>query len=301
MNKPNHWIKISIKSSADQAEFLTDLLESLDALSVSLVDGGEEELFQLLPDQSPLWQETRIEALYPGTQDPGLIIDELKWLSGFADFEYKVEIVEEEDWVRLTQSYFQPIHFENRLSIYPSWLESNQHSLAEVRIDPGLAFGTGTHPTTRLCLDYLAFHPPINQTVIDYGCGSGILALAAAALGAQSVWATDLDPQALESTRNNAALNPDLTDTLSISLPHELPELKVDLLIANILANPLLELAPILIALLKPSGTLLLSGLMEHEVSKLLECYQPQFQQFEIKTEDGWARIAFQRKNTRCI
>ncbi len=289
------WTQISILTRAEEAELLADLFTALDAEAVSLVDGGSEDLFQLQPEHTPVWQRTCVHALYPTSIDPDTIIQRLKKISGLSDFEASFETLEEQDWVRITQSSFKPLHFANRLSIYPSWESPEASSAAKIVIDPGLAFGTGTHPTTQLCLEYLATHPPQEQSVIDYGCGSGILALSALALGADTVWAVDHDSQALIATQNNAELNHFGPPRLHTALPEALPPIAVDCVITNILANPLLQLAERLLKLLKPQAVLLLSGLLEAEVDSLLKCYERHFDQAEVKILEGWARIVFRR------
>ena len=281
-----------INSSAEKAEFLADLLSALDAEAVSLVNCGNEELFQLQPEHSPLWQETQVEAIYGDTIDLTEIVEQLEILIG-EKLIYSVQDVIEQDWVRITQASFKPIHIADRLSIYPSWHEFENKNPIQVRIDPGLAFGTGTHPTTQLCLEWLATNQPVGKTVIDYGCGSGILALSALALGASELWAVDHDPQALEASRQNSQLN---HFELNTFLPEELPKIKVDLVLANILAQPLISLSKELRLLLKPSGILVLSGLLENETQLLIDCYSPYFNNTEISCREGWARLVFSSK-----
>lgn len=285
-------IKLTLETNSESAEHLADLLTALDAEAVSLIDAGGEELFQLQPEHSPLWKKTKVEAIYSADINPEILIEQLENLAG-EKLKYSVEELIEQDWVRITQAAFKPIHFENYLSIYPSWHEFENLAETQLCIDPGLAFGTGTHPTTQLCLDYLAHNKPTGQTVVDYGCGSGILALSASALGAKTVFAVDHDPQALLATQQNAELNHFSVLTF---LPEALPELKADLVIANILAVPLLELHETLLKLLKTGANLLLSGLLDTETNLLLECYQPHFKEAKIKTQEGWARILFSFK-----
>ncbi|HYF98437.1 MAG TPA: 50S ribosomal protein L11 methyltransferase [Coxiellaceae bacterium] len=276
-----------INSSAEDAELLTDFLNALGAQAVSLINASTEELFQLQPEHSPLWQETQIKTIYPDETDFERIIQTIENWFG-KKLNYHVEDIIEQDWVRLTQASFKPLHFANRLSIYPSWYKFEDQTPTQIHIDPGLAFGTGTHPTTQLCLEWLALNPPLRKSVIDYGCGSGILALSALALGANPVWAVDHDPQALEATQQNAALN---HFQLTTCLPEEHPELKVDLILANILANPLISLAEKLHSLLKSSGILVLSGLLETEIPQLTSCYSNYFKTIQSDRREGWARL----------
>ena len=185
-------LKITIRIIAEHADFLVDFLEAYGALSVSLQDAGDQPLFQVTPDETPLWKNTQIQALF----------DEDVSLDALLPLIEGIESVEEENWVEKTQRNFQPQQYGDHLWIWPAWMEPPTDPKARViRLNPGLGFGTGSHPTTALCLKWLASQEVSNKIVVDYGCGSGILALAARALGAKEVWAVDHDPQALMATR----------------------------------------------------------------------------------------------------
>lgn len=288
------YIEISIITTPEEAEVFADGLQELEALSVTFVDAKDSDLFQLVPNETPLWEQVKVKALFDDIISPRTVISNLKTQLGRKDpINYRIEKIADADWVRLTQQHFKPQCYANNLWICPSWYEEPLDGRV-VRIDPGLAFGTGTHPTTHLCLDWLAHNPPLNKTVIDYGCGSGILALAAATLGATHVYATDHDEQALIATHNNAELNHHIGEhNLSACYPQNMPEIKADIVIANILANPLIELAPTLLNLLKPTGQLILSGILEHEIATVCAAYKNHLTLLDTNTQEQWARIVF--------
>ncbi|MCB1828048.1 MAG: 50S ribosomal protein L11 methyltransferase, partial [Coxiellaceae bacterium] len=284
--------------SPDHAELLSETLTELGALSVSFQDAEDEPIFQIQPGETPLWKKTKVDALFEEGTSIETIIDALKAENpDFLQLDFYSEKIEDQDWVRITQQQFHPKQYGRNLWICPAWEETNDLTGTIVKIDPGLAFGTGTHPTTSLCLDWLANNPPKNKTVIDYGCGSGILSLAALALGANIVYAVDHDPQAVISTENNAKLNafydPNL---LKISLPESCKAERADLVIANILANPLIELAPLLIGFLNPNAELVLSGLLENEVERVADAYES-LTPISTTIVDGWARMVFQNNS----
>jgi ribosomal protein L11 methyltransferase len=289
------YIEISINATPDEAEVFADGLQELDALSVSLVDAKDNAVFQLQPNETPLWEQVKVKALFDESISPRALINDLKVLLGRKDpINYRIEKVADEDWVRLTQQHFKPQCYADTLWISPSWHDEPLEGLV-VRIDPGLAFGTGTHPTTSLCLDWLAHNPPVDKTVIDYGCGSGILSLAAVTLGASHVYATDHDEQALIATNNNAQLNDHINaKNLSVCYPQDMPDIKADVIVANILANPLIELVPTLAKLIKPAGQLILSGILEHEIQSVSQAYKDNFTLVSADTNDQWARIVFE-------
>ena len=203
------------------------------------------------------------------------------------------ETLEEQNWTNAWIDHFQPMRFGKKLMICPSWCDSPDPTAINILLDPGLAFGTGTHATTRLCLEWLDSHPPHRALVVDYGCGSGILGIAALKLGASQVYAVDYDTQALESTKMNAKKNGfNLTKIIPV-LPNalKLPQ-KADLLLANILADPLIELAPFFANLLHTAGIIVLSGLLENQTEKVFQHYKSWFKILEVAYENEWARIS---------
>lgn len=287
------WQQLILHLPANRVDEVSDLLTNSGALSISLMSDKEEEIFEPPPGNTPLWQFTKILALFEQTIDLDKVIHFLEMaMHPKIALRHQVEIVEEQNWQQICQNDFQPICYKDRLWIYPSWAAAPNDTLAHVMLDPGLAFGTGAHPTTALCLNWLAEHIHAGDTVIDYGCGSGILAISAIKLGAQAVWGVDNDPQALEATQENAHRN---QVELQAVLPEALPLLQCDVLIANILANPLIELAPHFAQLVSTTGTIVLSGILNHQVPPLKEAYAPWFIFNEIEENDGWVRIEGKR------
>ena len=251
------WQQLTLEAGDLDPDVLSVFFEEKGALSVTLADAADQPIFEPDPGTTPLWSATRVTALFPEDADLQAIRQALAGRFGAALTERVVEeTLTDQDWERAWLDRFQPMRFGEHLWICPA----GQRPPADddqvlIDLDPGLAFGTGTHPTTALCLAWLDRHPPSGQQVLDFGCGSGILAIAALKLGAAQVWGVDIDQQALWASRENAARNL-VADKLTTALPDELPEQTYDLLLANILANPLIELAPRLACLVKPGGQL---------------------------------------------
>lgn len=276
----------------DRVERVSDALEALEALSVSVEDAdaqtpAEQALFGEpdMPPPQPGWVRSRVVALYAQEAEAREAVALLA-LQDFFDGCETVGIrpVADEDWVRLTQSQFEPVEITPTFWIVPSWHEPPEAAREIIRLDPGLAFGTGTHPTTRMCLRWIAGQPLAGRTVLDYGCGSGILAIAAARFGAADVVAVDIDPAAVASTQVNAANN-------HVSLQAGLPERaqgRVDVVLANILATPLKVLAPLLCGHVAPGGQLVLAGILDRQAQELQEAYRPWLNLSVLDQEDGW-------------
>jgi len=274
---------------------MEQLFQSLGAVSVSFLDAEDEAVFQLEPGATPLWQQTLLSALFEQETPIEEILLTLKSASRLTDEDLLVETIEDQDWERAWMDEFKPMKFGERLWICPSWTPPPDESAVNVRLDPGLAFGSGTHPTTSLCLEWLDGEDIQGKTVIDYGCGSGILAIAAALLGAKRVIGVDNDPQAVTATENNRQENGIAPDLLTAHLPGE-PHEPADIVIANILSGPLMELEPILSGLTKPGGKLVLSGLLDEQSRALIEAYTDDFDMEPPVVRDGWARIAGTRR-----
>jgi ribosomal protein L11 methyltransferase len=296
-----------------QAEALSDALLEAGVLSVSVEDAdGDTEAEQALfgePGLEPeiqAWRRNRVVALLADGADPGQVIEQVRAL-GAADIQpgdYTLREVPDADWVRLTQSQFGPIQVGQRIWIVPSWHRDDPDvpPLAagpgaagmpiHIELDPGLAFGTGSHPTTHLCLEWLADHLQPGQTVLDYGCGSGILAIAAKMLGAGRTWAVDIDEQAVQSTRYNAQVNHVGLEAL---LPDGLVHGQMQLVVANILSNPLKVLAPMLAQRVLPGGHLVLSGVLERQAGEVAQAYAPWLDLSVWRAQAGWVCLHGQR------
>jgi ribosomal protein L11 methyltransferase len=256
------------------AEPLSRFLADSPALSVTLIDAADDPIYEPGLNEMPLWQNVQVIALFENDAEAKETLALLEQLLEYTP-NYSVAIIEERDWITETQAQFTPQCFANRLWVYPEWQDIPTAHQPALKIAPGLGFGTGTHPTTQMCLAALASFVEIGMTVIDYGCGSGILGLAALTLGADYVYCVDIDPQALEATQNNALLNEYNTDNLFIGLADDLPKIKTDLLVANILAKPLIELRSVFETLLKPDGCLILAGILDTQCDFLIEAYKP--------------------------
>lgn len=301
------WKQLLITAQEQHAEALADVLTEQGAVSVSLQDAEDVCRFQLTPTHTPLWPTTVVTGLFEPTVNLLAVLAHIDLVFPPDAFS-KIEIQElaDEDWVRRSQKNFKPQCFGGKLWIYPSWESENldtstvNENRATVLLDPGIAFGTGSHPTTALCLEWLGQSALKNVDMMDFGCGSGILGIAAAKLGAQRVWCTDHDEQALQATLMNAQQNqlqcqqtlPVPADATFILLPPaQIPPLNLDLIVANILATPLIELKNYFLANLKPEALLVLSGILAQEAEALLTVYQRDFSLIECVQKDEWVRI----------
>lgn len=267
------WLQLSMDTTEEQAPLLELILENLGALSVTLGDAGDQPLLEPRPGEEKIWRKTRITGLFPAEQDADALRSSLNQaLNADVTRSIRLEWLADRVWERVWLDHFQPMQFGRRLWICPTGQKVEKTDSVIVEMDPGLAFGTGTHPTTALCLEWLERCELSGKTLIDYGCGSGILAIAALQLGAARAIAVDYDPQAIESTRKNAQKN-QVVDRLETYLPENLPPVTADLLIANILAAPLIELAPRVCRLLKKSGKFALSGILTDQIQSVTAAY----------------------------
>jgi ribosomal protein L11 methyltransferase len=283
----------------ERVEPVSDALEALDALSVSVEDAdvhtdAEQALFGEpgLPPPKEGWQRSRVIALFSTEQ----AANEAALLLQAQDFFDQCQVlgvapVPDEDWVRLTQSQFAPVSITGDFWIVPTWHEPPREAKKVIRLDPGLAFGTGTHPTTRMCLKWIATNAPAGQRVLDYGCGSGILAMAAALYGASDVDAVDIDPAAVQATIANAQAN---NTTLKAGLPDQAHGL-YDVVLANILAMPLKVLAPLLCSHVAAGGSLVLAGILERQADELKAAYAPHVQLDVADRQEGWVLMTAAR------
>lgn len=295
------WLQMKMDIPPALASDYEDLLLEAGACAVTLEDAADQPLFEPQLGTTPLWDATRIIGLFDAESDITTIQLEIaaahsRLAPELSLTRAKFEILEDKDWEREWMDSFHPMRFGERLWVCPSWKPVPDPSAANLMLDPGLAFGTGTHPTTALCLEWLEAENLSNKSVIDYGCGSGILGIAALLLGAAELTATDIDPQALQATRDNAGRNGIDADSINLDYPDKLSCEPADLLVANILAGPLQELAPTLQALVKPGGRLALSGILDTQATAVVEAYSPWFELEPVVTREEWVRISGTRR-----
>jgi ribosomal protein L11 methyltransferase len=301
-----NWIQVKANISPAIAEALEEGLLAAGASAVTLEDAQDQPVLEPERGTTPLWEETIVTGLFSADEDQKAIrtITESVFtnLSDQTFPELRFEILENEDWTRKWIDNFKPIQFGRRLWICPSWHDIPEPNAVNLMLDPGLAFGTGTHPTTALCLKWLDAYALNddglnNKTVVDFGCGSGILGLAALLLGAKSVVGIDNDPQALLATQDNAKRNEVEAQQFPVYLPEDSPKDQVDLVLANILAQPLHDLRSNIAALVKPKGKLILSGILEHQAAALVHDYEEWFEMDKPQLEDGWVCLTGTKKD----
>jgi ribosomal protein L11 methyltransferase len=298
------WLELSLTLHADQQARIEAALEDLGALSITLRDADadtpdERAIFEPGVGETPLWSGVAVQALFASDTDrAGLVHALTDLVPELAPDRIAFCDVVDQDWTRAWMDQFKPMRFGRRLWIYPWNIEppAGDDDAVIVRLDPGLAFGTGTHPTTALCLEWLDAADLSGKTVIDYGCGSGVLAIAALKLGAARVIGVDNDAQALAASRDNAHRN-GVADKLDLYLPEHFPQIQTDLLVANILAGPLAELAPQFAQCLKSGGALALSGILQGQQDDLLAHYAQWFDALAATAREDWVRIDGRRKN----
>ena len=290
------WLTLTVSASEQQAETLSDALLELGALSVDVHDADadtpdEQAIFGEPGEPAPhLWSHNRVTALFAENTPVDAIMLEAAHAIGLEQPPaYHTETLADNDWVRLTQSQFSPIPVSRRLWIVPTWHTPSDPDAINIVLDPGLAFGTGSHPTTRLCLRWLDANIKGGESVLDYGCGSGILAIAALKLGAGSATGVDVDAQAVQSSRDNAAAN---QVTAQFCLPDSAPKLQADIVVANILTNQLKILAPLLAAATRKGGQIVLSGILSGQAEDVMRVYAQWFDLKPPVVEDGWACLS---------
>ena len=287
--------QITIAVNDHLAERLADALMEHGALSAAIEDAyagteNEQAIFGEpgMPAEQ-IWQQSKVIALFGEHDEAAAVVKAAAQECGLKDISYDSETLEDQDWVRLTQSQFDPIQISEKLWITPSWHKAPAGNAVNLQLDPGLAFGTGSHPTTRLCLKWLDTQLKGGESVLDYGCGSGILTIAALKLGAGSAVGVDIDEQAIRASNDNAAQN---DVQAHFYLPDGLPQGQFDVVVANILANPLRMLGEMLAARTKQGGRIVLSGLLAEQSEELGEIYSQWFDIEPAETEEGWARLS---------
>ena len=290
------WLQLRLAITPEQAEPMEDLLLGLGAVSVTYMDAEDQPIFEPDLGTTPLWSHTHLLALFEADADQQTLLDNLKLIWKGELPEYLFEELADQNWERNWMEHFHPMRFGRRLWVVPSWHEAPEPEAVNLLLDPGLAFGTGTHPTTALCLEWLDQQTLDGLQVIDFGCGSGILAIAALLLGAEQVVGTDIDIQALEASRENARRNQIDEQRFPLYLPEAMPNTPADVVVANILAGPLVSLAPQLSQLVKPGGRIALSGILAEQTEEILAAYRDTFELDPVARKEDWIRISGVRR-----
>lgn len=289
-----NWLQILFYTTPEHQELLEDALLSAGACSITYQDAADQPILEPALNETPLWNDLVITALFDAGIQTTETLQLIKTEFGLELPQHKIEILEDKDWVREWMKDYQPMQFGKRLWICPSWCDTPDPGAVNLLLDPGLAFGTGTHPTTAMCLHELDKMDLQDKTVLDYGCGSGILAIAALLLGAKSAVAVDIDPQALLATKANAERNHIAHDTLHLYLAGDEPNLKADIVIANILAGPLVELSDKLTSMTAAKGEIILSGLLNEQQQAVTTHYN--MFNFSAASMNEWLCLHGQKK-----
>ncbi|NVJ60677.1 MAG: 50S ribosomal protein L11 methyltransferase [Gammaproteobacteria bacterium] len=291
------WLQLKFSTSQPNVEPVSDFLTELGALSLTYEDAEDKPILEPLPGETPLWEALNVTALFDASCDTDGI------LSACADSHLsrviqsaKFEQLEDKDWERAWMDNFHPIQFGERLWVVPSWCEPPNPNAVNLLLDPGLAFGTGTHPTTGLCLKWLDGANLQDKSLLDYGCGSGILAVAAQLLGAKDIVAVDIDPQAIIATHDNMSRNQIAADEIHVGQPEIADEITFDVVVANILAGPLKSLAPSIANKVKPNGHLVLSGLLAEQAEEISQHYEKWFTMKPAVQQEDWVRLEGQKR-----
>ena len=296
------WLQIHITVEQAQVDFTETLLSSLGAVSVTLDDAENQDLLEPLPGETPLWNKVIVTGIYAQEEGEEIDADALMTFitAQMPDVPHRYEFMEDQEWERTWMDAYEPIQIAEKYWIVPEWMEAPEADAVNIKLDPGLAFGTGNHASTFLCLQWLGKTDVKDKIVIDYGCGSGILGVAALLLGAKKVYATDIDPQAVLATKQNAELN-GVLENLYVGLPEEfnvaLKNEKADVFVANILAGPLMMLAKEFSTLIKSDGEFALAGVIEEQVADVSSVYSEFFDIVGVeKRDENWCRISGSRK-----
>ncbi|MBX2881343.1 MAG: 50S ribosomal protein L11 methyltransferase [Granulosicoccus sp.] len=306
----NDWLEVEVTGPADQTEQLEEWLYAAGALSISLLDALDDDelnhaVLEPAPDEMRLWDNVRLKGLFAQGSDLNEVHDALHLAAleiAISVPEFRIRPLTDQPWEKLWMRDFHPLQFGEKFWICPSHREPVDDSAVNLRLDPGLAFGTGDHPTTAQCLEWLGKHSSAgeatlaNRTVIDYGCGSGVLAIASLLLGAESAWAVDIDEQALTAASENARINGVLT-RLNIGFPSLVSTISADIVFANILFQPLMSLADTLARCVRPEGELILSGLLEDQIEPVRLRYNKRFSFTQSRSQAGWALLEARRRD----
>lgn len=285
------WHQITIITNENLAPRIADFFDNLGAVSVTYMDAEDEPVYEPAIGETKIWSNTEVIALYEMDAEPALIKTRLYSQFKAEQFhDYRHEIVEDQEWERAWMEFYKPMKFADKLWVCPTDQEQHESGTVCLTLDPGLAFGTGTHPTTALCLEWLASHDLTGKTAIDYGCGSGILAVAAILLGAKQAHAVDIDPQAITATQSNALKN-QVQDKIACYLPEQFTPFQADIVLANILAKPLIDMAKQISNLVAPGSQLILSGILHEQAESVMDAYQ-EYIAFNVPVQqDDWIRL----------
>lgn len=298
-----NWLQIHITVEQSQVDFTETLLMSLGAVSVTLDDAEDQALLEPLPGETPLWDNVIVTGIFQQHEDEPIDANALVTFIQTqltTQTPIRIETIENQAWERAWMDHYEPIQVADNLWIVPEWLDAPNPAATNIKLDPGLAFGTGNHASTFLCLEWLASIDLKDKIVIDYGCGSGILGVAALLLGAKYVYATDIDPQAVLATQQNAELN-QVADRLWVGLPEQFEQQyqsDAEILVANILAKPLMALVETFYHLTQPNAQIALAGLIDDQIEDVKQAYAPYFDiNGQQMREENWCRLSGVRKN----
>ena len=290
------WIQITISAPEKHAPLIGDMLEGNGAMAVTYRDAQDNPIFEPPIGELVYWQETLVTGLFPAETNMQAVVANLEKSSYFKNgLQYKTDQLEDKDWEREWMDNFHPIQFGNRLWVCPSWRAIPDPQAVNIMLDPGMAFGTGTHPTTALCLGWLDGQDLSAKTVVDFGCGSGILAIGALLLGAKRAVGIDIDQQALIASKDNAERN-GVAEQLEVYLPSNQPTLEADVVVANILAGPLQELAGVITDYVAADGELVMSGILERQIPDVQAAYAEHFDFSPAQIKEGWVMLHAKRK-----
>jgi ribosomal protein L11 methyltransferase len=285
------WHQISVITQENIAPQLADFFSDLGAVSVTYMDAEDEPVYEPAIGETKIWSNTQVIALYELDADPELIKAQVYQQFNHDDLhDWVYEAIADQEWERAWMEYYKPMKFADRLWVCPTDQEQHESGTVCLTLDPGLAFGTGTHPTTALCLEWLASHELSAKTVIDYGCGSGILAVAAVLLGAKVAHAVDIDPQAITATQSNALKNK-VEDKIKTYLPEQFTPFQAEIVLANILAKPLIDMAEHICALVVSGGHLVLSGILHEQAESVINAYQHHIIFSPLVQQEDWIRL----------
>ncbi|WP_394753579.1 50S ribosomal protein L11 methyltransferase [Crenothrix sp.] len=286
------WHQLSVISDEHTAPLIADFFSDLGAVSVTYMDAEDEPVYEPAIGETKIWSNTQVIALYELDADPDAIKAQvIEHFQSQALLNWQYDEIGDQAWERAWMEFYKPMKFADKLWVCPTDQQQHEPKTVCLILDPGLAFGTGTHPTTALCLEWLASHDLTGKTVIDYGCGSGILAVAAVLLGAKIAHAVDIDPQAITATESNALKN-NVQDKIHCYLPNDFPVLQADIVLANILAKPLIDMSEMIASLLVPNGTLILSGILHEQADAVITAYQSHIALQPLVQQEDWIRLS---------